>query len=401
MTNTPEFDGPRPVLPAELHDSHRLFQVCFNGLDPAEYLAELEQPEGDPPRPMKHGELYGTASGGRLVSQIALFPEQVRVYDGLLRLGSIGGVCTHPHFRGYGVASRLLDLCTARLEALGARLLFISGGRGLYLRAGAVPVGRYARFNLKPGQLNLPPRTDAAHPLTLRDANAGDAPLCSRLYAAEPVHLVRKVSLFEERFGHGNGYIYKEKWLAEVEGQPRAYLLLGEPWEHMGQTETRIRYLSEYAGSRATLAAAVGELLEQPGMTELTLYLPWQEVDFIQRLVDLGATPEWEPLDGHTMRIINFPGLQQDLRPYIQSRLATKLQIGLRFEQSGPLLGTDGGDRLSISRGSDRLELNGAEMTRLVMGAPGYTPPDALGALSEIITALFPLPSILPGLNYH
>jgi hypothetical protein len=40
-------------------------------------------------------------------------------------------------------------------------------------------------------------------------------------------------------------------------------------------------------------------------------------------------------------------------------------------------------------------------MTRLVFGAPGWELPEAPGALTEVIQALFPLPSFTPGLNYH
>jgi hypothetical protein len=296
----------------------------------------------------------------------------------------------------------LMEHCTHRLVELGARVLLISGGRGLYVRSGCAPVGRFATFKLRPGQLHLPARAEMERsPITLRDMHAGDAPLAGRLHSAEPVHITRPVSKFEERFSQGDGYIFKEKWLAEVDGQPRAYLLLGAPWEYIGETEKRVRYLAEYAGSRLALAAAAGEILEQPGMTELTVLVPWQDVDFIQRMIDYGATPEWSAMPDHTLRIVNFPGLQADLRQYIQTRLASKLQRGLRFEQSGPLLGSEGGDCLAISRGKDRLELNGADMTRLVFGAPGWELPEAPGALTEVIPALFPLPSFTPGLNYH
>jgi len=76
----------------------------------------------------------------------------------------------------------------------------------------------------------------------------------------------------------------------------------------------------------------------------------------------------------------------------------------LRFEQTGPLLGANQGDRLAILHGQERLELSGAAMTNLVMGDPGevytaaYSVPDKL---ADIVTALFPLPTFFPGLNYQ
>lgn len=87
----------------------------------------------------------------------------------------------------------------------------------------------------------------------------------------------------------------------------------------------------------------------------------------------------------------------------LDARLDARLLRGLRFEQSSPLLGDQGGDRYAIVRGRERLELDGAAMTCLVLGSAdsptGSVP--ATGALREVISTLFPLPSFLPGLNYH
>ena len=103
------------------------------------------------------------------------------------------------------------------------------------------------------------------------------------------------------------------------------------------------------------------------------------------------------------------------LRPYLRASLPPALLRGLRFEQSGPLLAGDGEGTCCISsgrpqprpgryRGRDCLELSTAAMTNLVMGDPEHSlgeGPALTGALAEIIPALFPLPSFLPGLDYH
>jgi hypothetical protein len=93
----------------------------------------------------------------------------------------------------------------------------------------------------------------------------------------------------------------------------------------------------------------------------------------------------------------------KDLHPILQARLDAKLLRGLLFEQSGPLLGGTGGDRYAIVRGRERMELDGAAMTYLVLGNADSRSERILahGALEEVISTLFPLPSFLPGLNYH
>jgi hypothetical protein len=126
-------------------------------------------------------------------------------------------------------------------------------------------------------------------------------------------------------------------------------------------------------------------------------------MELIQLLQDSGYTGNVANLDGHRLLIINFPGFIRDLRPILQARLAANLLRGLHFEQNGPSLGGIGDDRYTILHGSDRLELDGAAMTRLVMGDadPQTEGIHAPGRLAEVISALYPLPSFLPGLNYH
>jgi hypothetical protein len=168
----------------------------------------------------------------------------------------------------------------------------------------------------------------------------------------------------------------------------------------MGHPELGLRGTCEFAGSRVALSAALYQAINQLSLKEILVPVPWQDVDFFQLLRAAGVEMQWIHLPDHTMRVINLPGLMNDLRGYIAARLDASLRRGLRFEQSGPLLGHKGGDVYRISRGKDSLELNGWDLTRLVMGDPG-APVSGPGALAEILPALFPLPAFHPGLNYH
>ena len=389
-----DFDGPRMVRREELAASDRLSRICFDGLDE-------NAPEEEPPAsftPPRRGGLYVITHQGVPVSQIYIFHFRLKLYDGLLRIGSIGGVCTHPAYREQRLAGKLLEHCTATLVKEGARLMLISGGRGLYTRAGCVPTGKYFAFNIQPGNVpHLPPD------LKIRRASSSDAVLCSRLYHTEPVHFIRPPAKFTDRLAHSYGYIHSEAWIIERAGQPAAYLLLGTPWEHLGQT-TGIRHVREYAGSRTALVGALGQVMAQSQLQEIHWPVPWQDLDAIQLLCENGLSSYPEALWDHTMRIINFPGLMSDLGPYLRDRLDASQRRGLQFEQTGPLLGSNQGDRLSIVSGNERLELSGAAMTHLVMGDPAgiyagtYTIP---GSLTAVVSALFPLPSFFPGLNYQ
>jgi hypothetical protein len=189
-------------------------------------------------------------------------------------------------------------------------------------------------------------------------------------------------------------------------------MFLSVPWECHHGGEAGVREVFEYAGSRVALVGGLVEVMARLGLREMRLHVPWQEVDFLQLLRREGVTGDHIPLIGHTMRIVNLPGLMSDLQPYVGARLMGGLRRGLRFEQEGFALSEASpeicrrveGDRCAIVQGQERLELDGPAMTRLVMGMPEELRPDVpivRGALGEIIPALFPLPSFLPGLNFH
>ncbi len=306
-----------------------------------------------------------------------------------------------PQYRGQRLAGTLLEYCAQELADGGANLLLISGARGLYTHLGNVPHGRFFNFTARPKALEaLPP---PARDLSIRRATSADVLACSRLYTAEPMHFVREHVEFAEALQDPPDDIYlcADRWLVERAGEALAYLLLGCPYGV--EPGEGIRYVSEYAGSRTALADVLDLIVMKNGLQELTWQVAWQDVELRQELQRRGYEAEAAPLYGHTLRVINLPAFMADLRPVLRAQVRAELLRGLRFEQSGPLLGGLGNDRYAIVRGEDRLELDGAAMTRLVMGsAEGEEGPVPLpGALAEVVPALFPLPSFLPGLNYH
>ncbi|MGE5374006.1 MAG: GNAT family N-acetyltransferase [Bacteroidota bacterium] len=392
-TSMQKLEGPRLIRRDEILESARLFNLCFG--DPA--IPNEEEILSDYATP-RRGGTYAFLHAGRPVSQIMLFHDQIRMLDGTIRAGSIGGVCTHPDFRNQGLTTRLLEHCARQLRQEGATLMLISGARGVYTRLGNVFHGKFVYFTIRVERNQAISSGD----LAIRRAAPADALVCSNLYHAEPVHFLRRKSDFTSVLENpqSNTYLHSDPWIVERAGEAVAYLFLGIPYD---QPESAgIRHVSEFTGSRAALAEAIPLIVAAGNLQEVQWPVAWQDVELI-RLLRERYENSFAALDGHTLRIINFPNFMKDLRPILRARLDTKLLRGLRFEQRGPLLGGTGADRYAIVRRKDRLELDGAALTCLVMGNadPQAEEIHANGALEEVLRALFPLPSFPPGLNYH
>jgi predicted N-acetyltransferase YhbS len=378
-----EFDGPRTLRPRELNAARELSALCFG------HSTFQDLPRGRY-RPTRKQTVEVISHNGAPVCQMGVTYSQLSVCGSRFRVGSVGGVCTHPGYRGMGLATRLLDHCLRGMADRGTRLVLVSGARGLYQRAGCTPAQIFESSVLRRGRLS-----PSALDVTVRPADRSDADLCARLHQMEPVHFVRQVEGFRHAIESADGGRAGDNWIVEAEGQPVCYVFLRTPWSHGPEDGARELLLQgEWAGSRTALVAALPHLLDRLDLGELWLAAPWQDADLKQLLHGQGVRGASSTLPGHTMRILDFPALMGDLRGYVTSRLTGAQRRGLVFHQEG--------DGYTIARGSDRLVLDGAGMTRLVLGTPADSekPRPALGSdLDAIIADLFPLPSLPPGLN--
>jgi len=372
------------LRPDELKASHDLAVLCFG-----EGVGADQPVAGYAPAWRDSVEVF--VHRGAPVAQIGVFHSRLNVCGSQTHIASIGGVGTHPDYRGMGLGTRLLDHCTRKLVAEGACVMLISGTRGLYRRAGCVPAQIFRHVVWTGPQ-------DGARlsPFTVRPATEADARQCAMLYQMEPVHLVRCVEEFERRLRCRvpDGRL-ADNWIIEQASEPVAYMLTAVPWGKSREDGVHeMGLLGEYAGDRSVLLTAIDGLLANPELRELRLAVPWWDRGMLDWITPPNVDLGWSVLTAHTMRIVNWPGLMRDLRLYVAQRLTRRERRGLRFEQAG--------DRFAITRGRGRLEFDGMAITRLVLGVPQGAedlvpvPADGLG---EVVRALFPLPSFIPGLN--
>lgn len=292
---------------------------------------------------------------GRPVAHVGVWRGEIISSAGRLRVAHIGAVCTLPEYRTRGLATVLLEDAFARLAAEGVSLVFISGGRGLYLRMGARPAGRIIRYTLT--------RPAAEAGIEVVDAQAlrdDELEGIRRLYEAEAVRYLRSA----EEWGAllpGKGYIPPARGrgllLVRHHGRLVAYLLLGRPRLREGLPAKQV--IEEFAGDRQAVVGALGHVLELRGGTEVELEV--QPEDVLRRYLP-GAKPQIVRHMG-TIRLLNLDALWDTVGPRRPDLMALRHEPAYHPDAGAEGLGnlvlavlgagedsTDGPDPIAIPR---------------------------------------------------
>jgi len=369
-------DGPRAVKRSELGSLADLLLEVF------EFYRERYSREQLRRQLSSGGGMSNTrviVEDGKVVSHIRAVYSTMSIFGCRMKVASIGGVGTHPDYRGRGHASAMLDDALSRMRDRGVRLLIVSGDRGLYRRAGCRHVGNLLEAKLSPqGHATFSPG------VTARRATPDDWPLLAHMYQCEPVRFLRS----RDEFAHlaaSTGDSYGEIWVVADETGVVAYVCLGPTWSRPAEPR---RLVEEYAGSRTAILRALPLLLEDLGLTEVSLPFARCDREMLHLITTRGIPVIPRLLDG-TYRMIDMVGLLRDLKPYLASRLS--------WSEARQLVCTmqDGAYELSV--GEQRMSVTPAEAVELVLGSPEGRPIPA--GIANLASCVFPLPMVPTGLN--
>lgn len=214
--------------------------------------------------------------GHEVVSAVGAHRFDVR--SGRLVFGAahIGAVCTAAEWQGQGIATKLLDLECSLLSSQGVDLAFISGGRRLYLRAGATSHRRFARRYVLPAR--------ASDELRLRPLTVESMSEAARLWELEPVTIIRS----HEMWTRGLGAI------PDRPGWQRTQVMVGEPARAYVvidyQSAKHEAEVMELAGSRLSALRAARHLAAILGCTTVSVAVPAWDVNLDNSLAMEEAT---------------------------------------------------------------------------------------------------------------
>lgn len=298
-----------------------------------------------------------------------------------LRMGFIGGVCTHPEHRNRGLASALLSACINIMREDGVDFVYISGARPLYYRAGANHVGCFRSF-----RLNADMAYDKRRfPISLREATIEDISLLAGLYQREPTRFIRPISdyLLTLRHGYCSGKACTFQ-VVENDGEPVGYLILTSPLEVDGFV---VRQVLEFCGERGSVLSAL-LLLTSELRTGHELYVEVPRHDpLCRKLIALGFSGEPVATSG-TFKALDFCRTMSKLLPYFESQMFPEFLRKLEFCESG--------QRYLVRSAEGYLEIEGeTNMLWALLGAPPEQAVQNLrvyGSMQALMDRCLPLP---------
>lgn len=323
---------------------------------------------------------------GLPVSLVGLYPAALQIAGCSIPVASMGSVCTDPNYRGRNYASTLVRRSLELLHDEGASLLFVSGDRSLYIRNDCMEVGETQQFLIEsPEQWALEQNAER----DVADWQQNDVEGMLKALQSEGVYFERTVEQFLELIkGESLLSCYPAKQhilVSRKSGSLDAYLVFGS-WDKEGTT---LGEVIEYAGADDAIIQLLREAMIKHGIAKLTVSIPNYRKTLAHLLVSLGNNFRTGTIPG-TIRMINFPGLWNQLQPHFRAVLGDAECSRLQCEP------VKQGFRISL--GGEFLVLDSRMATTLVFNGPHLV---ANSKLKEALCRVFPIPCINPNnLNY-
>ncbi|MCU6797689.1 GNAT family N-acetyltransferase [Paenibacillus sp. WQ 127069] len=331
---------------------------------------------------------YGAFVDGRLVSFMGLVPFVIHVGDARLNVFSMGAVCTHPDYRGQGIAGQMLDRCKQHAEEAGASLLFISGDRSLYTRVHCYPFGLTEHFTLDAeGAVRLKAAASALQagdsPLQLRPFQAADAFALHAAAATREVAYEQSVTdlgrmIDAEAYASCMKLEHQTLVAAHGTGSVDSFAVIAAPGR---SADSKPPTAIEFAGPAAHVGSLLAEAVERLNLTQLKIPVSWHEQQLLGLLQEAAVPYETKANNG-TVYVVNpqrvleqaFPVADKDLK---QAFAITSLEEG----------------SYKVKAGDTSIEVNPAELVSLLF--------DPLSPLKPLLPgwSTIPLPHT-SGLNY-
>jgi len=377
--------GPEPLQPRHFDSLIRLLDEVFRP-DSGHSMAS------DYPYFLREENfecLFICRDAERVVSHVGVLEKDVAYFGHRLKVGLVGAVATHPDYRGRGLATRALLEAFRRLKERGGHMMMISGGRGLYLRNGARPVGCFPEYVLQPLKATM--ASDLQ--LQLQRCGPEDAPVLSAMHRLKPLRFIR--SLEEWTLHMEKGFCMNhpsEFWLASRGAEPVAYLIF-RTYVEDGQS---VGSVTEWGGRPDDAVRALVWLGRQSGLERVSWRVCPHERDLVAELERAGGSQVATPTMRGTLRIVNFESLMDALSGYIAELLGETVATDMSFKELT-------GERFAFQMGGEKALVSGwGQLAEFLFGSglDALSEPMKEGPLKESLSQILPFPALRYDLTY-
>jgi len=344
---------------------------------------------------------------GKIVCHVGMTQRAASLLGCRIDVASIGAVATLDEYRGKGHASAAFQDACDKAARDGIDLMLISGGRGLYLRAGCRTVGLDHDFTLDTAAAA---RLESVRPpggggFTFTPLTAAHIPELRNLYAAEPVRYIRRAEDWQMALECGVVMnTAADFWGVRLGDVLVAYVVVHQPAKaRRREGEPTVTRVVEFAGQRAAILAALPELRRRYGTEHVRIHAQGSDPVFARVLHHATRSEGTDSGFSGTLRVINFPQLMDRCRPLLAERMGWAAARDMTFETDSPPGSAEGG--FTIRRGTHTVRVGDlGSLAGLLFGArklgEGDTIPTGDVTLLRDLQAALPLPSLWYGISY-
>lgn len=270
--------------------------------------------------PENASNLYVAVDDGKVVAHIGIKKNNAFIFGHRVSMAGMGSVCTHPDYRGQGLATKLLHIVFENLEKQGVALLKISGNRGLYKNNGCIEIESISSHTFDGESCFDNARGGEGYKYDYLDESQA-ASILAHIYQREPVRYERSKWQFPVLFHAmptvhppaGRKHTAVVAYRSSAADNGLAYVI--------GFEKTPGVYeIIEYAGERSAIPGMIEYLIKQKGMKEVKFNYPSYDAVLTELFGSIAPSKEEINLSPMTVKIINKQVLWSEIFPIIQER---------------------------------------------------------------------------------
>lgn len=293
---------------------------------------------------------------GQIAADVNYYPSKIYMEGTKINAASIGAVCTHEEHRGKGYSSIILDDIENRLKDANTHLLFVSGGRSLYLRRGCTFCGKFYEFKTTIHQLKS--INDSDYSITLEEVSEFNALDFINIYNGDKSRFIRSYKEFNKLYGGATtiwGNFYYKTYLIKVHNKAVAYFIIRV---RRNEKDELYGTMVEYSGDYSALLKGLKYAAEKNNLKEYIIHCEFRD-NLSSYLLALGSNYH-EINQLGTVKIIDFSDFMKALKSYFKMYLAEEELKSLSFSETS--------EAKIIKYQDETLELKGNEAEKLVLG---------------------------------